>query len=116
MRSSFPKTPKPASPVAPGYSEIFFSNVAGKERGSVGLVTPIPTCTLDVALFTPATEPSTRQLEQSTSAFEPIAVELLIVPGPVFDLNPTMVLLLPVELARALYPNAVLFEPLALNM
>ena len=44
--NSLPNTPKPASPVAPGYNDIFFPNTAGKLKGLVGFVSAIPTLPL----------------------------------------------------------------------
>jgi hypothetical protein len=80
------------------------------------LFTPIPTFTLLVAPFTPLTDPSTRQLLQSTREFAPIAVALLRLPADALASAPKAVLELPLVLAEsALYPIPVLLVPTVLR-
>src|SRR5688572_7374584 len=79
---------------------------------ALGFVVPIPTLTLLVAPFIPATEPSTKQLSQSTLDLAPIAVELFCTPVSVLAVAPITVLKVPVVLfVNEKTPFAVLKVP-----
>ena len=69
-------------------SNPLFVLVRSNTALELGLVVPTPTLTLLVALFTPLTEPNTRQLSQSTRDFAPIAVALFKLPVDTFAPEP----------------------------